>query len=263
MADKTFRVITKEEYRQFFCHIRRTSQNCTEKKGCYLSLWNHITQEKNSADADNGLSPLKVALDIRKFEIELYWKRTTFFWAFLVAIYTAYFYICKNCGDNSAYLILLSFLASCFSFLWYLSNRGSKFWQENWEAHVSALEDHEIGPLFKIIKRNNNKFRNILSAYDYSVSKANIIASVLICLSSVGLCFYNVLFICNKPALDNLQNVFNGIFGMIVLIIAFIAFLIVIEIFSRGFASKPNLENTDDSGFVTGSDSYKNLKESK
>ena len=58
MADKTFRVITKEEYRQFFCHIRRTSQNCTEKKGCYLSLWNHITQEKNSADCD--LFPLKV-----------------------------------------------------------------------------------------------------------------------------------------------------------------------------------------------------------
>lgn len=115
MADKTFRVITKEEYRQFFCHIRRTSQNCTQKKGCYLSLWNHITQEKNSADCD--LSPLKGALDIRKFEIELYWKRTTFFWAFLVAIYTAYFYICSNCRDNSAYLILLSFLASCFSFL--------------------------------------------------------------------------------------------------------------------------------------------------
>lgn len=60
-----------------------------------------------------------------------------------------------------------------------------------------------------------------------------------------------------------MQNVFNGVFGMIVLIIAFIAFLIVIEIFSRGFASKPNLENTDDSGFVMGSDSYKNFKESK
>ena len=102
MAKKTYHTITKEEYNQFFGNARtKISQNHLEKRGCFLSLWNRITQEKNSADADNGLSPLKVALDIRKFEIELYWKRTTFFWAFLVAIYTAYFYICHNCGDNS------------------------------------------------------------------------------------------------------------------------------------------------------------------
>lgn len=264
MADKTFRVITKEEYRQFFCHIRRTSQNCTQKKGCYLSLWNHITQEKNSADCD--LSPLKVALDIRKFEIELYWKRTTFFWAFLVAIYTAYFYICKNCGDNSAYLILVSFLASCFSFLWYLSNRGSKFWQENWEAHVSALEDNEIGPLFKTIKKNKKKFWNLFSAYDFSVSKANIIASILICLVSIGLFFKNVIFICTKLTHQDLPNILQNNFGVILIIsiiIAFFIILIAIGLFAKGFASKVELENPDDSEFIMGSDSYKNLKESK
>ena len=271
MAKKTYHTITKEEYNQFFGNARtKISQNHLEKRGCFLSLWNRITQEKNSADADNGLSPLKVALDIRKFEIELYWKRTTFFWAFLVAIYTAYFYICHNCGDNSLYLILLSFLATCFSFLWYLSNRGSKFWQENWEAHVSALENAEIGPLFKTIKINDNKFWNLLNAYDFSVSKANIIASILICLISFGLFIKDALSIYSSITNKDLiyliqahQSIAIFVIFMSLCIALIIIALIIIGFFSRGFASKLESEHPIDSQFIMGSDSYKNFKESK
>ncbi|MBV5304022.1 MAG: hypothetical protein JZU70_07475 [Chlorobium sp.] len=36
---------------------------------------------------------LKHALDIRKFEIELYWKRATYFWALIVVAFTGYFAI--------------------------------------------------------------------------------------------------------------------------------------------------------------------------
>jgi hypothetical protein len=33
---------------------------------------------------------LGFALDIRKFEIELYWKRATYFWTFIGATFAAY-----------------------------------------------------------------------------------------------------------------------------------------------------------------------------
>jgi hypothetical protein len=33
---------------------------------------------------------LELALDIRKFEIDLYWKRATYFWAFITAAFAGY-----------------------------------------------------------------------------------------------------------------------------------------------------------------------------
>ena len=33
---------------------------------------------------------LRFALEIRKFEIELYWKRGTYFWAFIAVAFAAY-----------------------------------------------------------------------------------------------------------------------------------------------------------------------------
>lgn len=263
MSKKTFHTITKQEYQEFFRKTNADSKPQSKNNQRTFALFASTTIENKPEISD--LTPLKVALDIRKFEIELYWKRTTFFWAFLVSIYTAYFFICLNHKD-SLYLILLSFLASCFSLLWYLSNRGSKFWQENWEAHVSSLEDNEIGPLFKVIKKNDNKFRNILSAYDFSVSKANIIASILICLVSIGLFIKNVIFFCTKLTHQNLLNILQNNFGVILIISIIIVFFIIlfcIAFFSRGFASKSELENLDDSEFIMDSDSYKNFKESK
>jgi len=263
MSKKTFHTITKQEYQEFFRKTNADSKPQSKNNQRTFALFASTTIENKPENS--GLTPLKVALDIRKFEIELYWKRTTFFWAFLVSIYTAYFFICNNHRD-SLYLILLSFLASCFSLLWYLSNRGSKYWQENWEAHVSALENDEIGPLFKTIKKNKKKFWNLFSAYDFSVSKANIIASILICLVSIGLFFKNVIFICTKLTHQDLLNILQNNFGVILIIsiiIAFFIILIAIGFFAKGFASKVELENPDDSEFIMGSDSYKNLKESK
>jgi hypothetical protein len=36
---------------------------------------------------------LEHALDIRKFEIELYWKRASYFWTLIAAAFAAYFLI--------------------------------------------------------------------------------------------------------------------------------------------------------------------------
>lgn len=44
--------------------------------------------ETPKSDAEKAL---QFALDIRKFEIDLYWKRATYFWAFLAVTLAGYF----------------------------------------------------------------------------------------------------------------------------------------------------------------------------
>jgi len=44
---------------------------------------------------------LNLALDIRKFEIELYWKRATYFWTFIGAALAGYALVDEtSSGDN-------------------------------------------------------------------------------------------------------------------------------------------------------------------
>lgn len=217
--------------------------------------------ERSNSDGSN-LSPLQIALDTRKFEIELYWKRATFFWAFIVAIYTAYFYVCSECEANSLfYQLLLSFLACCFSFLWYFSNRGSKFWQENWEAHVRALENEEIGPLYKTIKNPEAyNFRNIIGPFDFSVSKANIIASIIMVIVSILLFVKNVFLLCKVDIsffANNLQQACSGWKALVVILVVSAIIFFIIFYFSRGFASKLELGNCKHSRFITEKDSSK------
>lgn len=126
---------------------------------------------------------LEIALDIRKFEIELYWKRATYFWTFIAASFAGYALVYKMAGEGDSWLLhVFSSLGLLFSISWYLVNRGSKFWQNNWERHVDLLEDHVMGPLYKIIAKNPKSQNPLISAAPYSVSKINQILSVFISL---------------------------------------------------------------------------------
>lgn len=132
---------------------------------------------------------LSYALDIRKFEIELYWKRATYFWAFIAAAFAAYALTYKAAAYHEPWLSLIfSSLGLVFSFAWYLVNRGSKFWQNNWERHVDLLEDMTLGPLYKIVAINpgNNPFTD---AKQFSVTKINQILSLFVTF------FWLVLFV--------------------------------------------------------------------
>jgi len=89
-----------------------------------------------------------LALDIRKFEIELYWKRAGYFWTFIAATLAGFMVV----QSKSEYLsVILACVGLVFSFAWYCVNKGSKQWQENWENHVDLLEDAMVGPLYKIV----------------------------------------------------------------------------------------------------------------
>ena len=126
---------------------------------------------------------LAYALDIRKFEIELYWKRATYFWAFIAAAFAGYALTYKTASDHEPWLsVLFSALGIVFSFAWYLVNRGSKFWQSNWERHVDLLEDMTLGPLYKVItvSADNIAGNPFNSPGQFSVSKINQILSVYV-----------------------------------------------------------------------------------
>jgi hypothetical protein len=109
--------------------------------------------EYNSAFGEKRKEAFEHALDIRKFEIDLYWKRATYFWTFIGATIAGYAAVFVASGNfpKTDLLVILSCLGVVFSFAWFCVNRGSKHWQENWENHVDMLENEIIGPLYKTV----------------------------------------------------------------------------------------------------------------
>jgi hypothetical protein len=124
---------------------------------------------------------LKQALDIRKFEIELYWKRATYFWTFIAAALGAYFALQSQREPDLASVYIVSCLGFTFSLAWYGVNRGSGAWQRNWEAHVDLLEDEIMGPLYKtLINRRTYKLYDLAEPYSFSPSRINNLLALLV-----------------------------------------------------------------------------------
>lgn len=124
------------------------------------------------------------AHDIRKFEIELYWKRTTYFWAFIAASFAGYFAILtsKSISFQEQYLFLIESIGFVFSLGCFFVNRASKHWQLNWEKVIDSLEDDITGPLMKNHINNHNSFWSLTLSYRFSVSRINQIISCFITL---------------------------------------------------------------------------------
>lgn len=132
---------------------------------------------------DNDSEQLKAAFHqvsgIRKFEIELYWKRATYFWALIVVAFAGFFSILAS--ETMPNKFFLALIVSCvgfvFTFAWFLSSRGSKYWQENWENHLDLLEDKVTGPLYKTLLQRpghtNNIEKFLTGPLSISVSKVN------------------------------------------------------------------------------------------
>lgn len=124
-------------------------------------------------DKEKAEKAFERAWSIRNFEIEMYWKRANYFWAFIASAFAGYFALISS--DNYSkpdefnhvevyFLICMGFILSV---AWILTNKGSKSWQRHWEAHVDLLEDKFTGPLYKTIYPTKT----------FSVSKINEIVS--------------------------------------------------------------------------------------
>lgn len=152
---------------------------------------------------------LKQAYEIRKFEIELYWKRAAYFWAFIGASFVAYaaFFNTGKSSHNPEkefILILISCIGLVFSVAWHCVNKGSKFWQENWENHVELLEDKVFGPLYKTLTKRPDRatsLREIIIDFfvapkPFSVSKINQLVSTFVALTWALILFSTARNVC-------------------------------------------------------------------
>ena len=154
---------------------------------------NQEDYDKKFETKDSESKLLKSAFDqvsdIRKFEIELYWKRATYFWALIAVAFAGYFSILASEHMPNKYFLAL--IVSCiglvFTFAWFLSSRGSKYWQENWENHLDLLEDKVTGPLYKTLLERpghiNTVEKYITGPLSVSVSKINQWVSVFVVFS--------------------------------------------------------------------------------
>jgi len=184
--------MNREEYEKNFSDD--TPQDC-------VGGGDNTSDDKKKSKKEKAL---EFALDIRKFEIDLYWKRATYFWTFIAAAFAGYalVYTKAEDPDKSWVLLVFSCLGLLFSIAWYLVNRGSKFWQNNWERHVDLLEDDIIGPLYKTIAHSEDGCNPLIAARQYSVSKINQILSFFVSWIWVVLAAKSLLPISNSLEID-------------------------------------------------------------
>jgi len=140
-------------------------------------------------DKTKAAKALEFALDVRKFEIDLYWNRAAYFWAFTGAALAGYLTVLtgKEVENRADALLIVSCLGLIFSVAWYFVNRASKFWQANWEAHVDVLEDQVMGPMYKTLLQDRTSFWRLGASYPFSVSKINQLLSLIVVLVFAGL----------------------------------------------------------------------------
>jgi hypothetical protein len=141
----------------------------------YIQLFSDLAAEPSERQRE----ALKQALDVRKFEIDTYWKRATYFWTLIAVTFGGYFALGGQPNPDGSFLV--GCLGLLFSAGWYLVNRGSSSWQRNWEGHVDLLEDEVMGPLHKtLINRKAQPFADFAGPYPYSPSRVNIILSICV-----------------------------------------------------------------------------------
>lgn len=107
---------------------------------------------------------LNRAEEIRRFEIELYWRRALYFWGFNVAIFAGVgvFVTDSDPSFSQEFIgLLLAFLGLFVTIAWYCMSEGAKAWQENWEQHVYFLEGEVTGNLMKSQFIGKNRFMSV------------------------------------------------------------------------------------------------------
>ena len=140
------------------------------------------TAYQNIFNLNSRKEALQIAIQNRKFEIELYWKRATYFWTLIAAVFVGYF---ASQGKGSTSFNFAPFIISCigllFSLAWHIVSRASAYWHANWDAHVHQLENEFIGPLHKMtIDKNAFRLRDIEYPYRFSGTKIHSLTSLYI-----------------------------------------------------------------------------------
>lgn len=161
----------------------------------------------------------KISIETRNFEIDLYWKRSLFFWGFIATAFLGYGSLVLENESTIANTRSLALIVACFGFIcslcWSLVNRGSKYWQEHWEKQVTVFEN-DIGDvdLFRAEDKLDNSKSCWLGARKYSVSRIAIALSDFSVLIWLGLIVNHVMsFFPEHFHLSKEAKIFLVVFG--------------------------------------------------
>lgn len=172
---------------------------------------------------EKNLKTLEIADQVRRFEISLFWTRSLFFWGFSTTALTAYG------AAFSAKATDLQFGAGCVGLIcaiaWTLVNRGSKYWQENWERKADQAQSR-IGLSVELFPPPERQPRLVEGwfwrAKHFSVSGVAIAFSDFTVLVWIGLIL----------AATPLPTIFPGYLKVIGISIVTVLFAVAILIFS-------------------------------
>lgn len=122
----------------------------------YLSRFRD-TRDINGKVISHKEEALKQALENRRAEIDLYWRRTAHFWTISAVALAGYIKVSSDRHHFEPFVSgLIAGVGLVLAVAWYLANKGSKFWQENWENHVAILSEDIIGPIYTYILSRDN-----------------------------------------------------------------------------------------------------------
>ncbi|MBI0400395.1 RipA family octameric membrane protein [Cyclobacterium marinum] len=184
-----------------------------------LTEADYVNKFITNADDVKIKKAYEMAWEAKNFEIENYWKRANYFWAFQVASFAGYFSFLGSISysNHPQALFAIISIGILTAFAWALINKGSKTWQRHWEIHVDMLEEKVTGPLYKVVTTDRT----------FSVSKINEIVSRFFILIWIvlGLKYFidNISFIktetneidylviiCSLSTLSFIQAMFTG-----------------------------------------------------
>ena len=117
-----------------------------EDKNIYdisAEMYNRVHEEYN-------INLYEKVLELRKFEIENFWKRALFFWGTIALIYVGY----TKIDNQNPYFIIIPLIGFLFNLIFSLSIRGSKYWQEHYE---NLATQYEIGMNFILFRHKNTE----------------------------------------------------------------------------------------------------------
>ena len=114
---------------------------------------------------------LQIAMDERKLEIEMYWKRAQYFWALIAVAFGGYFTASSGHVHSLWKHFVIACLGLAFSVAWYCVNVGSAHWEKLWLNEVRRLEDKWQGPHIRIKSSLNRS---------YSAKKINELLSLFV-----------------------------------------------------------------------------------
>lgn len=178
----------------------------------------------SALDAQRRRAALTRAYELRSFEIDLFWRRATYFWGYQAGIFAAFGLVLS--GDARLFhpLAILLAVAGLFTALANLAaGRGSKFWQENWEKHIDMLEDEFEGRLHKTVWRGERCCHPSVSKVNRNLGVALVVFWALAAIGTAGLWAVDK-GVANQPSLAESIEISSLVASLVIgsLVIAFV-----------------------------------------